>query len=293
MKITKEDAHRLITELPKYYEEVKVEELINKNGKVLRIPAIMVKDVVLGMIEVNKKLTVAFVDPKNSRLSILLMDEAGTKKAITFWYRYVKTRRKSLAELSLYTDVNNLLEERSKIDIHKLVEDLNVLNKNLDKLTIDFEPVDVTYLSEKANMRINEEVKKASNNKYEVIVEEDASGRVLSYISPINDERGLFILNMVYSEDVRDLLKIISLTDSLQKEFARLIYNNDTKVTVDYIMSVEPTRANIFHQTVLKSITALDKIRERYEKDIKDCTSVILKIRADYEVEPESEFKDY
>lgn len=287
MRITKEDAHRLITDLPKYYEVLKEEDLVNKNGKLLRIPAIEVKEVVLGMIEVNKKVTVAFVSPKDNRLKILLMDQDATKKAIEFWYSYVKTRRKSLAELSIYMDVNKILEERSKIDIHKIVEDLNVLNKKLDKLTIDFEPVDVTYLSEKANMRINEEVKKASNNKYEVIVEEDASGRVLSYISPINDERGVFILNMVYSEDVRDLLKIISLTDSLQKEFSRLIYNNDTKVTVDYIMSVEPTRANIFHQTLLKSITALDKIRERYEKDIKECTDVILKIRAEYEVDPE------
>lgn len=287
MKITKEDAHRLITDLPKYYEELKVEELINKNGKVVRIPTIKVKEVVLGMIEVSKNVTIAFVAPTDNRLKILLMDQDATKKAIEFWYSYVKTRRKSLAELSIYMDVNKILEERSKIDIHKIVEDLNVLNKKLDKLTIDFEPVDVTYLSEKANMRINEEVKKASNNKYEVIVEEDASGRVLSYISPINDERGVFILNMVYSEDVRDLLKIISLTDSLQKEFSRLIYNNDTKVTVDYIMSVEPTRANIFHQTLLKSITALDKIRERYEKDIKECTDVILKIRAEYEVDPE------
>lgn len=282
MKITKEDAHRLITDLPKYYELLKEEVLVNKNGKLLRIPAIEVKEVVLGMLEVNKKVTVAFVSPKDNRLKILLMDRLETKRAIEFWYNYVKTRRKSIAELSIYTDVNKILEERSKIDIQKIVEDVKKLNQKVNELNQDFGPVDVTHLSEEAIMKIYAKVTELSNNRYEVIVEEDGKGKVLAYIFPLNTGRDTAMLHMVNRKDPRILLKLIGLHIDYIFGFSSIIHQNDDKVTISYIMSGTTTQANIFKEALRQSIMTLFDIRERFEKDFKKYNDVINSVKKEY-----------
>lgn len=284
MRITKEDAKRLITDLPKYYEETEKVRAIALAGKVKKVNELVIKDVVLGIVEVNNRLTPVFIDPKDKRLQVVLMSEEETKVGIEFWYRYVKTRQKAIAILAIYTDLNNILEEREKVNVQKTIENIKLLNKKFTKLTLDFEPINVDHLPAVAYTRMKEKVEKATDNKYSLGFEDVDNGMEAYLIA--NDPKSNFILETIYQEDVAKLLKIISLSDTYIKDFTRVIYHNNNQYTYDFVKSTTPSTANIFSQALDLSIATINVIRKNYEKDVLKCNNVILSIRKVYD-EPE------
>lgn len=284
MRITKEDAKRLITDLPKYYEETEKVRAIALAGKVKKVNELVIKDVVLGIVEVNNRLTPVFIDPKDKRLQVVLMSEEETKVGIEFWYRYVKTRQKAIAIIAIYTDLNNILEEREKVNVQKTIENIKLLNKNFTKLALDFEPINVDHLPTVAYTRMKEKVEKATDNKYSLGFEDVDNGMEAYLIA--NDPKSNFILETIYQEDVAKLLKIISLSDTYIKDFTRVIYHNNNQYTYDFVKSTTPSTANIFSQALDLSIATINVIRKNYEKDVLKCNNVILSIRKVYD-EPE------
>lgn len=281
MRITKEDAKRLITDLPKYYVETENVRAIALAGKVKKVNELVIKDVVLGIVEVNNRLTPVFIDPKDKRLQVVLMSEEETKVGIEFWYRYVKTRQKAIAILAIYTDLNNILEEREKVNVQKTIENIKLLNKNFTKLALDFEPINVAHLPAVAYTRMKEKVEKATDNKYSLGFEDVDNGMEAYLIA--NEPKSNFILETIYQEDVAKLLKIISLSDTYIKDFTRVIYHNNTQYTYDFVKSTTPSTANIFSQALDLSIATIDVIRKKYENDVLKCNNVILSIRKVYD----------
>lgn len=284
MKITKEDAKRLINELPKYYGETANIKAIALGGKVKKVNELVIKDVVLGIVEVNNRLTPVFLDPDDKRIRVVLMSMEETKQGIEFWYRYVKTRQKSIAILSIYTDLNNILEEREKVNVQKTIENVKLLNKNFTKLALDFEPINVEHLPTDVYKRMKDKVEEATVNKYSLGFEDIDNGLEAYLIA--NDPKSNFILETIYQEDVAKLLKIISLSDTYIKDFTRVIYHNNNQYTYDFVKSTTPSTANIFSQALDLSLATLETIRKKYENDVLTVNNVILSIRKLYD-EPE------
>ncbi len=285
MNFTREDAKRLINDLPNHYV---VTNRLNKSVTILRkkeIYNLEIKDVVLGMVEVNKKLTPVFIDPKDKRLKITLLSLEETKSSIEYWYIFVEVHQKATALLSIYNDVNSILEEHKKVDVQKSVEKVKELNKVFSDLYTTFEPLIVDHLPKAAYPRMKAKVEEVTKNRYSLGFDDCDDVGMEVYIIP-KAPKASYIFDTVYQEDVGKMLEIISLSVTYRRYFTRIIYYNTQQSTVDFIKTVTPETANIFIQALELSIEMVANIRKTYEKDIKKCNSIILSISKTYE-EPE------
>lgn len=285
MRFTKEDAKRLINDLPNHYV---VTDRINKSYTICHkkeIYNLEIKDVVLGMVEVNKKLTPVFIDPKDKRLKIKLVSVEETKRRIEYWYIFVEMHQKATALLSIYNDVNTILEEEKKVDIQKAVEKVKELNKVFSELYTVFEPLILEHLPKASYPRMKEKVEEVTKNKYSLGFDDCDVVGMEAYIIP-KAPKASYIFDTIYQEDVGKMLKIISVSDNYRRDFTRIIYHNNQQSTVDYLKTVTPKTANIFIQALELSIATIANIRKTYEKDIKKCNEIILSISKSYE-EPE------
>lgn len=282
MIFTKEDAKRLINDLPNHYV---VTDRINKSYTICHkkeIYNLEIKDVVLGMVEVNKKLTPVFIDPKDKRLKIKLVSVEETKRRIEYWYIFVEMHQKATALLSIYNDVNTILEEEKKVDVQKAVEKVKELNKVFSELYTTFEPLIVDHLPKDAYPRMKDKVEEVTKNRYSLGFDDcDVVGMEV-YIIP-KAPKVSYIFDTIYQEDVGKMLKIISVSDTYRREFTRIIYHNNQQSTVDYLKTVTPKTANIFIQALELSIAMVANIRKTYEKDIKKVNDIILSISKLYE----------
>ena len=262
MRFTKEDAKRLINDLPNHYVVTdRVSPLmIRDNPK--KIYIIEVKDVVLGMVELNKRLIPVFINPKDKRLKLNLMTVEETKKRINYWYGCIETHKKASALLAIYNDVNTILEEEKKVNVQKAVENVGILNKKLSDLAHDFEPINVTGLPDGSVTKINRAVEKATGKKYSAAFDSDGKGGLEAYL--IHNANAINNLAIIYDKSINTLVLYTQVHRNYLDDFTRVITRNDKQYTFEYVKSLTPTASNIFNKTLELCIAALDGYRKEY-----------------------------
>lgn len=277
MRFTKEDAKRLINDLPNNYVVTDRISALRIRDNPKKIYIIEVKDVVLGMVELNKRLIPVFINPKDKRLKLTLMTVEETKKRINYWYGCIETHKKASALLSIYNDVNTILEEEKKVNVQKAVENVGVLNKKLSDLAHDFEPINVTGLPVGTVTQVNRAVEKATGKKYSAAFDSDGKGGSEAYL--IHNANAINNLAIIYNKAINTLVLYTQVHRNYIDDFTRVITRNDKQYTFEYVKSLTPTASNIFNKTLELCIAALDGYRKEYTDDVKKCNEVILRIK--------------
>lgn len=285
MRVTKEDAKRIIDELPKFYKEMSVSEFERIYGK----PAgknverpIEVADVVLAMVGVFTKGEVPmFAKVGDPNIRVVILDRVESKKCIEHWYRNVKTRKKALAIEDVYKYANYELNNRTKFNVEGAIQSVLKLNKTFDKAIEIWSPVDVDGIYTEGLNEMKETVETLTNKKFTVEFPSNPGMFTVARVVPTLDSRLEKLFTMVNKQDYRSLVG--SLNGIVSAEAFDAMYTTERNVIKNYLNSVDVAKGEEFVKTVNFGTHILEYLIEKNGKTVADCYSKIMEVRYKYD----------
>lgn len=284
MNFTREDAKRLINDLPKVYKEMSEQEFFRLYGrKPQKYEAVPIEVADVRIAYVKKKglhePVPEFVLVTEENIHTVLVDQVSTKKLIEDYYEKLKWRKKGEALESLYSYANQELKWRSSIDISKLVGSILELHNNFERAIEMLAPVDITGTPKEMYKQLQRTVERVSNRTLtlEIILSEDGfvTARLIPHqsVKPgvsglfkmIQDEDYTVLINRLYGTINETTLKAIS-TDNIgviNKHLSRLDAFGlaDVKRIVDFSNKLLTETYEIYNKTVEKSTSEIIKLR--------------------------------
>ena len=286
MNFTREDAKRLINDLPKVYKEMSEQEFFRWYGrkpqKYEAVP-IVVADVKIAYVKkkgVHEPVP-EFVLITDENIHTVLVDQVSTKKLIEDYYEKLKWRQKGAALESLYTYANQELKWRSEVDVSKLVGSILELHANFDKAIEMLAPIDITNTPKTKYTQIQRTVERISNRTLtvEFFVSEGGfdSARVIPHLSAKPGVSGLF--KMIQDQDYRVLANTFygTLTDTTFKA----IYSDNTGVINKYLSKLDAFGLADAKRIVDFSNDLLKNTYEKYNVTVGESYNVIAKLSSD------------
>lgn len=144
LRLTREDANRLINDLPKVCKELTKEEYRKVHGRDLRVGEeipLKVANVCLAFVRGKAGLTPEFVVVDSPLIEVVIFNIVDAKTLAERYYRGVKERKKGEMQAELYRAANGTLSKDIKVDYNALVVGILELRKNFDELYEAFEPI--------------------------------------------------------------------------------------------------------------------------------------------------------
>lgn len=286
MNFTREDAKRLINDLPKVYKEMSEQEFFRWYGrkpqKYEAVP-IVVADVKIAYVKkkgVHEPVP-EFVLVTEENIHTVLVDQVATKKLIEDYYEKLKWRQKGAALESLYAYANQELKWRSEVDVSKLVGSILELHANFDKAIEMLSPIDITNTPKTKYNQIQSAVEKVSNKTLtvEFFVSEGGfdSARVILHLSAKPGVSGLF--KLIQDQDYR--LLVNRLYGTVNDTTFKAIYSDNTGVINKYLSKLDALGLAEAKRIVDFSNDLLKNTYEKYNVTVGESYNVIAKLSSD------------
>lgn len=284
MNFTREDAKRLINDLPKVYKEMSEQEFFRWYGrKPQKYEAVPIEVADVRIAYVNKKglhePVPEFVLVTEENIHTVLVDQVSTKKLIEDFYEKLKWRKKGEALESLYSYANQELKWRSDVDVSKLIRSIIELHVNFDKAVKMLSPIDITNTPKEGYRHIQATVERVSHrtltvefflseggfDNVRVIPHKSAKPGVAGLFKMIQDEDYTVLINRLYGTMNETTLKAISTANIgvINKNLSRLDAFGlaDVKRIVDFSNKLLTETYEIYNKTVEKSTSEIIKLR--------------------------------
>lgn len=212
MRLTKEDAKRLVDDLPKVCKELTKEEYREVNGRDLRVGEeipLKVANVCLAFVKGKRGLTPEFVGADSPLIDVVIFNIVDTKTLVAIYYKGVKARRKGEMQKELYRAANGTLSKEIKVDLNSLVVGVLELRKSFDDLFEAFKPIVIRDDDQATVNHLDKLATLATKGKLSLRVNNVANHNIRLMLMPTKKEsagnRELFI--MLYNEDWSYLIK--------------------------------------------------------------------------------------
>lgn len=212
MRLTREDANRLINDLPKVCKELTKEEYRKVYGRDLRIGEelpLKVASVCLAFVKGKGGLTPEFVVVDSPLIDVVIFNIVDTKTLVEIYYKGVKARKKGEMQAELYRAANGTLSKDIKVDYTALVVGILELRKSFDELFEAFKPIVIRDDDQATVNHLDKIATLATKGKLSLRVKNVANHNIRLMLMPTKKEsagnRELFI--MLYNEDWSYLIK--------------------------------------------------------------------------------------
>lgn len=237
MRFTKEDAKRLIKDVPNVYLEIPEKEYLKRYGVLPTkndIRPIKVREVLLAYVKGRKGLVAEFTDVNNPLIDTVIWSRGDTAIQIKYLYESIKRRQKGKAIDDLYEKVNDELENIFSVNYDVLISNIVVLRREFDSFFDAFSPINMTgcntgqiYLMQAtveklSNKNLQLEMKTKYNDEKQAIImptRVDGSG-ITSLFSMIYNDNHNYLIKGIYGARESDYYSLMNLRDTDQLRVA-------------------------------------------------------------------------
>lgn len=212
MKFTREDAKRLIKDVPNIYLEIPEKEYLKRYGVLPTkndIRPIKVREVLLAYVKGSKGLVAEFTDVNNPLIDTVIWSRGDTAIQIRYLYESIKRRQKGKAIDALYEKVNDELERIFSVNYDVLISNIVVLRREFDSFFDAFSPINMTGCNTGQIYLMQATVEKLSNKKLQLEMKtkynDDKQAILMPYRAERDGIRNLF--SMIYNDNHNYLIK--------------------------------------------------------------------------------------
>lgn len=281
MRFTREDAKRLINELPRTYIEMSDKDYEwvygNLPGKTATRP-LQIAELVIAFVNNGGKSVPEFTYLWNKAIQLEVVNVKDTQKLIERSYKYVKTRNKGDAIESLYKYVNQELKLRTTVELRPIIKGILEVNRTFNELIDLFAPAEVEGASKEVCSKMKELVERTSNKTLTLEFEMSVGGFLVAKIKPhpSSNPEVYQLFKMIQNQDYNMLLSMIP-----ESQFDALygaVYSGNESQIIKYLKGLGV-------KELLEVKKAIDVINEllnetyaKYKKPIDSAYTKALKL---------------
>lgn len=269
MRFTREDAKRLINDLPNVYLEIPEKEYLKRYGILPAkndIRPIKVREVLLAYVKGRKGLVVEFTDVNNPLIDTVIWSRGDTAIQIRYLYESIKRRQKGKAIDALYEKVNDELERIFSVNYDVLISNIVVLRREFDSFFDAFSPINMTGCNTGQIYLMQATVEKLSNKKLQLEMKtkynDDKQAILMPYRAERDGIRNLF--SMIYNDNHNYLIK--GIYGARESDYYSLMNLRDTdqlRVSLKRLTGIQLVELN---RIVNYSITVLANASAKYKE---------------------------
>lgn len=268
MRFTREDAKRLIKDLPNVYLEIPEKEYLKRYGILPTksdIRPIRVREVLLAYVKGRNGLVIEFTDVNNPLIDTLIMSRGDTAILVGSLYKLIKRRKKLKALDEIYITVNETIDKILTVNYDDLISNIFILRSEFDSFFDAFSPINLTgcnigqiHLMQATLEKIsNKKLKLEMNTKYN----DDKQAILMPTIVESEGVRNLF--SMIYNDNHNYLIK--GVYGARESDFYSLMKLRDKEQIRVLLKRLTWVQLIELNRVVNYSITVLAKASAKYK----------------------------
>lgn len=271
LRLTREDAARLINDLPKVIKEVSKEEYRRMSGRELKENdyPIKVADVCLAFVKRKGKLVPEFVFVDSPSIEVVIFNIVDTKTLVEIYYKGVKARRKGEMQEELYRAANATLSKDIKVDFNSLVVGILELRKSFDELFEAFKTIVIKDDDQATLNHLDKLATEATKGKLTLRAKNVANHNIRLMLMPTKKEsagnRELFI--MLYNENWSYLIK--GLYGMSSNHYKSLMQTEDVGELKEKLKNLDLMTLDSLRKSLEYSNRVVTEVSKEYKEEAK------------------------